>query len=416
MDFDILKASGAALLALVFAQGATVLAGSLRRLSFQRKADRASFEILLTQLQAARREKKKAEETGTSWSGIRKFSIKKKVVEADGICSLYLAPHDNKLLPSFNPGQYLTFEFDVPDQKKKVVRCYSLSDKARPDCYRVTIKKIVPSGPETRGGLVSTFVHEQLHENDIVDVRAPAGQFFLDTSQLTPVVLIGGGIGVTPVMAMLNEIVESGSKREVWFFYGMRNCSEYVMKEHLMAIAKAHDNVRLHICCSAPEATDTDFHHKSRVGVDLFKTLLPSNNFNYYICGPGPMMESLITGLQEWGVPDENVHFEAFGPASVKRTPVPKSEAPPTASTLKVTFVKSGKSVTWDGQTANLLELAEANGIAMNFGCRAGNCGSCLTAVKSGEVTYVNEPGSKPDHGSCLTCICAPQTELVLDA
>ncbi len=129
------------------------------------------------------------------------------------------------------------------------------------------------------------------------------------------------------------------------------------------------------------------------------------------------MMESLVKDLDEWGVPASAVNFEAFGPASVKKTtPKPAEGGEGAQMTFKVIFQKSGKEIAWTPTAGSLLETAEANGIELDAGCRAGNCGTCLTAVRSGDVSYLNEPGEMPESGSCLVCVGIPKTDLVLDA
>jgi ferredoxin len=151
------------------------------------------------------------------------------------------------------------------------------------------------------------------------------------------------------------------------------------------------------------------------------KTLLPSNNYDYFLCGPGPFMESITDDLRNWGVPDESVHFEAFGPASVKRAAKPEIKValtrPPFGPGIAVAFHKSGKTLTWNGSHASILEMAEERGIHIDAGCRAGNCGSCLIAVKAGEVEYLGDHGADVERGSCLACIARPKGgTLVLDA
>ena len=265
--------------------------------------------------------------------------------------------------------------------------------------------------------LSSSFFNDALREGDILDVKAPSGHFYLDTSEDSAVVLIGGGIGVTPVLSMLNTICESDSKRETWFFLGVGNHADHVMKDHLERLNWEHDNVHLHVCYAHPTEDDVlgkDYQHEGWVGVELFKKVLPSNNCEFYICGPPPMMDSVTTGLREWGVPDEHVNFEAFGPATVKKKR-PQAEAPAGAD-IEVSFSRAGKTLKWDTEAESLLDFAEDNGIVIDAGCRAGNCGTCITAIKSGEVTYINEPGEPPEAGSCLTCIAVPKANLTLDA
>ncbi len=380
---------------------------------------RANLDVVMDRRRLA------ARRTEGSWNGFRKFEIVRKRQEGGGICSFYLQPHDRKPLPPFEPGQYLTFQLHVPGQAKPVVRCYSLSDSPRhPDYYRVSIKKLPPprDKPDMAPGLSSSFFHDHLDEGDIVDAKAPGGHFFLDTTKSHPVVLIGGGVGLTPVLSMLNDICESGSQRETWFFYGCRNGAEHIMRDHFARIRKEHDNVRLHVCYSDPrpdhDVAGRDYDHAGRVSIDLFKSLLPSSNYEYYLCGPPPFMESLVGGLEAWGVPEAAIHFEAFGPATVKRTPTVQHATAEAAAAggLEVRFAKSGKAFAWSTASASLLDFAEEHGVVIDFGCRAGNCGTCLTAIKAGEIAYVNPPGATPEAGSCLTCIAVPKTNLTLDA
>jgi len=191
------------------------------------------------------------------------------------------------------------------------------------------------------------------------------------------------------------------------------------MYDHLKQIAKDNDNVRVVVCYSQPSETcqdGVDYDHKGFVGVDLIKSMVASNNYEFYICGPPPMMEMITQHLEEWGVPEADINFEAFGPATVKKTQEPVSEAQADAAqAIKVVFSRSNKTIHWGG-AETLLELGEANGIKMNCGCRSGSCGTCLTALKQGEVEYIHRPGKQPEAGSCLTCISRPKADIVLDA
>ncbi|MEP6664742.1 MAG: 2Fe-2S iron-sulfur cluster-binding protein [Verrucomicrobiota bacterium] len=379
---------------------------TLKRLSYARVHKRTETDLFSERLKMARLQLKRQENVGP-WSGTRKFQIDRIVTEFDTVCSFYLVPHDKKTLPGFQPGQYLTFELDIPGQRNRVIRCYSLSDKPRKDFYRVTIKRI---------GLASTYFHSALKVGDIVDVKAPSGSFYLDMNRMTPIVLISAGVGVTPMLSMLNEVVESGLQREVWMFFGVRNRSDHIMKEHLETIARAHSNVRLRIAYSKAEEGDVmgkDYHCEGRVTVDLLKKELPSNNYDYYLCGPGEMMQAMQTGLRDWSVPAANIHMEAFGPASVKKVAPAAAVA---VEAIQVIFSRSGREVAWKGQADSLLELGLAENVPLAFGCRAGNCGTCKTAIKSGKVKYLKEPGCEVEAGSCLTCICVPETALALEA
>lgn len=412
-----------------------LILGQLSQARSRRRYQDAERDRLwaLTQQQLAQVEHDQASGRA-AWEGTRKFVVSDKVEEAKDICSFYLSPHDGKPLASYQPGQFLTFQLHIPGQPKPVVRCYSLSD-APPRCgqedvavtqennrYRVSIKRIPPprDNPDAPPGLSSGYFHDQINPGDILDVKAPGGHFFLDTSHERPVVLIGGGIGITPVLSMLNYLVATGSKREIWFYLGVINSIDQPMKEHL-ATLRSQPNINIRICYSNPLEGDVegkDYDVKGWVGVDLFKEDLGVNNYDFYICGPPPMMSMVTANLGEWGVPDSRIHFEAFGPASVKKPGQKQAEPEKKEEAIEITFARSEKTLTWTGEHENLLEFGLEHDIPMDSGCRAGtNCGSCTTAIHKGEVDYVGDPNTADvESGACLTCCAIPKGPLTLDA
>jgi ferredoxin-NADP reductase len=239
-------------------------------------------------------------------------------------------------------------------------------------------------------------------------------------------VLIGGGIGITPLLSMANGCLGEQPGREVWLFYGLRNSRDMVMKSRLEALAARHPNFRLRICFSDPLADDVavrDYQHRARIDVNVLRMQLPLKPYHFHICGPAPMMESLVPALEDWGVPGSRIHFEAFGPASIKRRAAPSPVEPAGASAAEagdnpivVTFARTGRQLPWTPQAGNLLDFADANGIVVESGCRAGACGSCQTAIRSGEVTYRQSPEFDPEPGTCLLCVCAPRSGVILEA
>ena len=361
-----------------------------------------------------------------AWQGFRSFRVERKVFEdaLQSVCSFHLVPEDGKPLPDFLPGQFLTFRFDVPGAAgsiEQVVRCYSLSDAPRPEAYRISVKReLPPAGSGLPPGRSSGFLHDHVEVGSRLQVRAPSGHFHIDRSD-APVVLIGGGIGITPMLSMANWCLSDQPGREVWLFYGVRNSREMIMKPALEGLAAAHPNFRLRVCFSDALPEDVavrDYQHRSRVDVNVLRMQLPLKAYQFYICGPNPMMESLVPALEDWGVPDARIHFEAFGPASVKRrtTTTAAGAAAGNETGIMINFAKSGKQLLWQPASGSLLEFAEANGIAVNSGCRAGGCGSCQTTIQSGEVAYRQVPDFDPEPGSCLLCVCSPKTSVTLEA
>ncbi|MGE4605780.1 MAG: 2Fe-2S iron-sulfur cluster-binding protein [Myxococcota bacterium] len=412
------------ILLVALGEGGLVLFAGLRRYFYEQDVYVLSLESFEERLMAARTHTVNRGRESNSWAGLRKFRVARKVEEGGGISSFYLEAHDNKPIPSFKPGQYLTFSLDIPGESRPLNRCYSLSDSPDPTYYRVTIKKIPPprDQPELPWGKSSSFFHDQLEVESLIDVKAPSGDFFLDMAQSRPVVLIGGGVGITPVLSMLNAIADRDLDREVYFFYGVRNEEEHIQRDHLSDLAaRFPQELHLNVCYSGVPVEELPIepnvrYHSEFVSVDLFKRELPSSNFAYFICGPPPMMNSVTTDLREWGVPDADVHWEAFGPATVKQTPRAKDVGAESAQKLMVNFAKSGTEIQWDPESGSLLEFADDNGIVIDSACRAGSCGTCVTAIKEGEIEYLADPGSTPDSGTCLTCISVPKSDLVLDA
>src|SRR5579875_1007547 len=154
----------------------------------------------------------KAQHQVGGWEGFRNFVIAKKVVETEMITSLYLVPQDGKELATFIPGQYISIKLDIPETGYTHIRQYSLSDAPGKSYYRISVKRenAINDIPE---GIVSVYLHNHIQEGDIVQISAPAGAFTLDTQTDIPVVLLSGGVGLTPLISMLNTIVETQPNR-----------------------------------------------------------------------------------------------------------------------------------------------------------------------------------------------------------
>lgn len=366
-----------------------------------------------------------AGELPAAWSGYRDFVVQRRVVEDPGgsVCSFYLVPADGRPLPAYKPGQYLTFNLEVPDPAggpaRSLVRCYSLSDRARPDSYRVSIKRVPapPGRPDLPPGVVSNRFHDHIPEGARLSVRAPSGRFHLNEDGDLPIVLLAGGIGITPLLAILNTLTHRSDPREVWLFYGVRNGSEHIMKGHLNDLKRSCPQLHLHVCYAEPGIDDElgqDYQHPGRLDIALLRRTLPFGRYEFYLCGPPPMMEALVPALEDQGVVAENIHYESFGPASLSRRTAPTPAGAGSARAISVRFSRSGKTVAWDPKAGSLLELAEAQGIRAESGCRAGSCGCCETAVESGDVAYTQSPDAEIAAGHCLLCIGEPASDLTL--
>ena len=364
-----------------------------------------------------------------AWAGWREFRVAQRAFEdaARSQCSFYLQPVDSQPLPPFKPGQFLTFGLDVTPPTsdgsttaRAITRCYSLSDRPESAHYRVTIKRVPapPDRPEFAPGLSSNHFHDHVQVGDILRVKSPAGHFFIDPDPNVPVVLIGGGIGITPVMSMLRWCMAQQPQRVVHLYYGLRNSGEHAFKPLLEEIAASHPALHLNVVYSRPGESDLrgrDYQHPGHVDVELLRRTLPHGRHQFYVCGPPPMMQTLVPALAEWGVPVGDIHYEAFGPASVK-LPGAAEAAVPVATAVEVRFQRSGRSLKWEGRDESLLDFAERHGIEVESGCRSGGCGSCETRLLEGKVQYEHAPDHDVAPGHCLLCVGRPSSPLVLEA
>jgi uncharacterized protein len=443
-DPQVFQLAGLGIVAVAALAALSSLLSLLRSVGAAGSQERRNQEAFQLRIEEARVALKTRERKAKlSWEGQRKFVVKRKFLEnkSKDICSFYLFPHDGRPLPEFNPGQFLTFRLNVPDKKKPVVRCYSLSDGPREDYYRVSIKHLKAhkdrSGADKPAGVSSSFFHLNVHEGDILDVKAPNGKFYLDMTRDWPACLIGGGVGVTPVLSMLEAVVARQPLRKAYFYYGVRNSDELAQWNRIKELGQQGPNAQVWFCISNPTPEDSALiqksmqeraaaaqrgetlsinYHEGRISVPWILEMLPegaTQTHHFYTCGPGPMMNAIVEQCEKAGVPDSNNHSEAFGPASVAKKPA----APVAAGgpTIDVTFSKSGKVLTWDPNAGNFLEFAESHDLEIDSGCRAGDCHTCKVAVKSGDVKYIKEPPEKPEAGTCLTCISYPAGNVTLD-
>jgi len=432
-DFEIGVNVGVALgfLLLIVVLSQTVLslvstAGRSRheQLQYQLDRERLGAEI---ELAKARLGQVKSEEQ--HWNGYRKFEVSKKVEVCRDVYAFDLVPHDKRPLPWFKPGQYLTFGLKIPGEEKDLVRCYSLSSSPTDlDCYRVTIKKepAPPDKPDVPPGRASNYFADVVKEGDILDSKAPMGHFFLDLEKNHPIVLLAGGVGVTPMLSMAQAVADGSVQREVHFFFGCRSGEEHIHREEIEALDGVN-GIKVHICYSRPREEDQqgrDYDHQGRVSPDLLREVLGVRNYEFYMCGNGNFMNTLHEGLVAWGVPEKKIHYEAFGPATVKKKSqtifkqretlrLTKKDLGPSP---KITFAKSKKTVEWnEDDQSNLWEFAQANDVRIDYSCGTGQCGSCKVAIKSGQVEYLSDPND-PEDGCCFTCVSVPKSDLVLDA
>ena len=410
---------GIAICAAVVLQMGMWISSSLSQRKFNRSQLDAAKKLVELQIKSASSSRLNDLPIG-SWNGYREFFVDRLEKNVEMVTSVYLKPVDGKPIVGFNPGQHLSFRFQIPGHPKPVVRCYSLSIGPGKNYYRISVKSVPAPADQTdvAPGLVSNFINSQLMQGDRIEVRAPSGSFFLDDNSNAPVVLLAGGIGITPMLSMIDQLVAQSTDRLVVLFYGVKNGREHTFKEYFQQVAKKNSNIHVVTCYSEPDAADRlniDYQVEGFVSIELIRQLLPDNRCQFYMCGPPPFMNSIRDGLVAWSVPANRIMFEAFGPASIKKSQAEQKSSLRIASEAIVKFSESGKQAAWSDQYDSILEMAESNGVPLDSGCRAGSCGTCATRLINGKVSYADgvEPECEP--GEFLPCVAKPNGNLELD-
>ncbi|WP_029970431.1 NO-inducible flavohemoprotein [Paraburkholderia graminis] len=257
---------------------------------------------------------------GAAWSGFRPFKVARKQVESDEITSFYLTPADGTAACEFEPGQYVSVTRFVDKLGVDQPRQYSLSDAPHGKWLRISVKR--EDGREDAApGHVSNLLHAGVEEGTIVHVTAPMGDFTLDRKKTTPVVLMSGGVGVTPMTSMLSTLLADGSQRSVTFVHACRNGRVHAFREWLDETAASHANVKRVVFYEAVDASDRqglDYDFEGRLDVTKIADRVIALDADYYICGPVPFMRAQRDALVALGVEPTHIHTEVFGSGAVE--------------------------------------------------------------------------------------------------
>lgn len=341
----------------------------------------------------------------------RHLRVTRIVEESSTIRSFYFEPDDGAGLPRFEAGQHLPVRFCLAEGQAPLVRTYSVSSAPSDSFFRISVK---------RDGLISSHLHDRIRVGDLIEARAPQGRFTVQADEFRPLVLLAAGVGVTPLLSMLREVIYEGERirrtRPTWFIQSARSLAELAFRDELYELAtRAKDKIRALRLLSQPEEharEGEDFELAGRVDVALLKALLPLDDYDFYLCGPGAFTQALYDGLRELRIGDDRIHAETFGPSTLIRlrdqlTPAVE-QVPAASSPVKVLFATSAKEARWEPGGGSLLELAESRGLNPDFSCRGGSCGTCRTKLVSGQVHYLNLPAEMPAEGEVLICCAVP--------
>lgn len=359
----------------------------------------------------------------------RDYTVSQIVRESKNIRSFYIRRTDGGDLPIHVAGQFLPLELTPAGSDTPIRRTYTISNAPDGEHLRLSIKREPAPAADLPPGQSSGYFHDTVTTGTVLRALAPRGCFQLDSESCRPVVLLSAGVGITPMMAMLEQLVRDiehcGPKRKIYFVHGARNGSERAFAEHLGSVTDGIAEIRTHIAYSAPEDDDVegrDFDSRGRIDVTLLQSLLPLDDYDFYLCGPSAFMREIYDGLRGLNVTADRIHYEFFGPAARLGNGVEsKTLIPASAPTepISVRFRESNVDTTWDPSKGTLLDLAEAEGLAPPYSCRSGVCQTCATPV-TGEVVYAESPMAAPPAGQALICCAFPKvgdghSQLVLD-
>ncbi|WJS84263.1 NO-inducible flavohemoprotein [Paracoccus sp. TOH] len=248
-------------------------------------------------------------EAAGGWNGWRDFRIEEVIRESSVIKSFVLRPVDGGPVMDHKPGQYLTFWFEIPGHPA-AKRNYSISAAPNGETYRISVKR-------EPLGLASGWLHEQA-PGTVLKVAAPAGEFFLDGRPTRPVVLLSGGVGLTPMVAMLESLVAEGSEVTVHYLHGTHDRDTHAMRAHVRALAAQGRDVRVtdfHQTPLAGEVVGRDYDIAGLITEEWLLANTPAATADYYICGPRPFLRAAVSALSLAGVASDRIHYEFFGPA-----------------------------------------------------------------------------------------------------
>lgn len=320
----------------------------------------------------------------------RPHRVVRATAEGGRVRSLVFSPSDGGAVVPFLPGQHVTVRTEVG------TRVYSLSSAPHEPELRISVQ---------REGTVSSALH-QLEPGAQIELRGPSGRFALDVRGKSPVLLLGAGVGVTPLLSMLKQLAWQGARargtRSTVLLHAARSHQERALFEEARAIAARDPNMQAWSVLSQPSAPLEPDERAGRIDAELLARFLEPHT-EVYLCGPPAFMQAMYEALLQLGVADARIHAESFGPSALRRdgeTGVATAQA----ATLEL----EGRRLDWRAEQGSLLEWADAHEMALPSACRKGDCGTCRVRVLEGELVHRVAPGVSLGEAEALACQAMP--------
>ena len=351
-----------------------------------------------------------------AWQGFRTMRISSIDRESAAVSSLFLVPADGLPLATPLAGQFIVLRLRPAPDATPLLRSYSLSDVPSADHYRISVK-------QEQKGAASRYLHEHAQVGDLLEVSAPRGGFTLESGD-RPVVLLGAGVGITPLLAMLHVLAGNRTARQVWWCYGAHNATDHPFASESARLLQLIPGSRRYVVYSRPGESETpgeSFDERGHLNIEALRRLNVPQDADFYLCGPTSFLHDLKSGLADWGVPAGRIHAEFFGPEETRTPGITQISRPPhvpagaAGQGPRISFARSGLSVQWDSRFQSLLALAEACDVPVRWSCRTGVCHSCEVPLIAGRVSYQPDPLELPALGNLLTCCSQPAEDVVID-
>ncbi len=348
----------------------------------------------------------------SNWKGKLKIATIKN--ETPSAKTFRLISPDGKDLPfTYLAGQFMTLSVVIDGKPLK--RAYTISSHpCDQQMLEITIKR-------EENGLVSRYLHDVIHEGDLIDIEAASGNLTFSGVGEGGIVLIGGGVGITPLMSVLRCLISCGMRNKIYLLYACKSTEEIIYREELLKLQARNQNLKLVIAVEKKQGDFPGVYQGRLTTEKIFEAVPNIADLRVHLCGPPLMMTAIRASLTELHVPVSQIKEEAFGPAMKPAVEENKSQNiavdADNANIKKVTFKKSGKTVNIQ-ENETVLELSESSGIEIPFQCRVGTCGICKVQLLSGEVSMEVQDALSADEKASkiiLACQAKARSDLQID-
>lgn len=344
-----------------------------------------------------------------------RLRVAKIIQEANDVKTFRLvACHGGGIPFSYLPGQFLTLT--LPVAEKPIRRSYTISSSPTQGYYcEVTVKR-------EEQGAGSRYLHDHIKVGDTLEVKAPSGRFTFAGEDSDSIVLISGGVGITPMMSITRALTDMCWPGEIYFVAACRDVEHFLFEAELKALQQQHEN--LHVFAAMSQLEDEiDGYRRGRLNKNLLAEWIPNiASKRIHICGPPGMMEATKAMLGELDVPAENIHTENFGSTQKPKAKVAEKqevhEQIANANAANVTFATSNKSTVLQPDET-ILEASERIDVDIDYSCRTGTCGECAVKLLSGNVSMEVDDGLEPEQkeaGMILACQAIAKDDVSVEA